>query len=159
MPAIKRVPRVLVFSFYMYLGLVKTWIITVWWLFSHRTMSYLFDHQVVDSIDDSTAQSRRGIHVVHIGQWIWDDAKLVSERKLHLLFYRAAVLQQSQTGSPVVCGGVGQGKTACHVLDELFGPAVVLQAHPLRTIQQENDVHWPLDTTSYCRLWNRYTNG
>lgn len=119
---------------------------------------YLWNHQIVDSMDDSAAQSRRGVHVVHPRQRIRDHCEIVRERELHPLLCRAAVLQQSQAGIPVVFQAVGQGEAASHVLDELFGLAVVLQSHPLRAIQHEHHIHGPLRTAGHCRLWNRHTH-
>lgn len=92
---------------------------------------YLWNHDVVDGVDDRAAQSRRGIHVVHVGQRIADEREVVRQRELHPLLRGAAVLQQSEASVPLVRVAVGQVEAAGHVLDELFGPAVVLQAHPL----------------------------
>lgn len=74
------------------------------------------------------------------------------ERELHLLFRGAAVLQQSDAGIPLIGRAAGQDQLASHVLNELFGPAVVLQAHSLRTVQHEDQIYRPLDTTSHGGL-------
>lgn len=108
-------------------------------------------------MDDSAAQSGRGIHVVHTGQRITDDCEVVCERELHPLFCRAAVLQQSKASVPLVRVAAGQVEAEGHVLDELFGPAVVLQPHSLRAVQQKDQVHRPSDTGGHSRLWRRHT--
>lgn len=120
-------------------------------------MTYLEKHHIVDSVDDGVAQSRGGVHVTHTCQRIRDHCEVVCERELHPLFFGAAVLDQSHTGIPLVRGPVGQGEAASHILNELLGPAVVLQSHPLRSIQHEHHIHWPLHTASHSRLWNRHT--
>lgn len=104
-------------------------------------------------MDDGAAQSGRGIHVVHIGQRIADDCEVVCERELHPVFCRAAVLQQSKASVPLVRVAAGQVEAAGHVLDELFGPAVVLQPHSLRAVQHKDHVHRPSDTGGHSRLW------
>ena len=109
-------------------------------------------------MDDGATQSGRGVHVVHSCQCISDDGEIVCEWELHLLFSGAAVLQQSDAGIPLVFRATGQGEAAGNVLDELLGPAVVLQSHPLRAIQHEDHIDWPLKTASHSRLWNRHTN-
>lgn len=76
------------------------------------------------------------------------------ERKLHFLLCRAAVLQQSHTGVSLIFHVLGQGQAASHILNKLLGPTVVLQSHPLRAIQQEDHIHWPLDAARHRRLWN-----
>lgn len=120
---------------------------------------YLWHHHIVDSIDDAAAQGRGGVHVVDRRQRVGDLRQVVRELELHPLLGGAAVLQQSQAGVPLIRPVAGQVEAVSHLGDELLGPAVVLQSHPLRTIQKENDVDWPPHTAGHGRLWKRAASG
>lgn len=113
---------------------------------------YLWNHHVVDGVDDGAAQGGGGIHVVHPGQRVADDREVVREQELHPLVGGAAVLQQSDAGVPLVRAAAGQVDPPGHVLDELLGPAVVLQAHPLRAVQHEDHVDGPANTVGHSRF-------
>lgn len=118
---------------------------------------YLGNHHIVDSIDDSAAQSGGGVQVIDCRQRVSDHCEVVRELELHPLLCGAAVLQQSQAGIPLVGLAVGQGEAAGHVLNELLGPAVVLHSQPLRAVQEEHHVDRPLHAAGHGRLCNRNT--
>lgn len=119
---------------------------------------YLCHHHVVDSIDDGAAQGRGRVHVVHRCQCVCDLRQVVRELELHPLLSGAAVLQQSHAGISVIGPVAGQVEAVGHLGNELLGSPVVLQSHPLRTVQKENKVDWPPHTAGYGRLWKRAAN-